>query len=63
MSQVSRKISNEIRRTQPKSQKNSRTGAPEAGSGQQERRQARPDESLRGTYYYGKCNGGVSLVD
>ena len=46
-----------------KSQKNRRTGAPEAGSGQQERRQVWPDESLRGTYYYGKCNGGVSLVD
>ena len=60
MSQVSRKISNEIRRTQPKSQKNRRTGTPETGSGQQERRQARPDESLRGAYDYGKYNGGVS---
>ena len=63
MSQVSRKISIEIRRTQPKSQKNSRTGAPEAGSGQQERKQVWPDESLRSAYDYGKYNGGVSLVD
>ena len=63
MSQVSRKNSDEIRRTQPKSQKTRRTGTPEAGSGQQERRQARSDESLRDAYEYGKCNGGVSLVD
>ena len=61
MSQLSRKISDEnTGEHNIKIQKNSRTGAPEAGSGQQELMQAQPDESLRGAYEYGKCNGGVS---
>ena len=49
MSQLSRKISDEnTGEHNIKIQKNSRTGAPEAGSGQQELMQAQPDESLRG---------------
>ena len=44
------------------SQKNSRMGCMAgAGSGQQERMQVRPMSV--GAYEYGKCNGGVSLVD
>ena len=62
MSQLSRKISDEnTGEHNIKSQKNSRTGSMAgAGSDQQERMQVRPDESLRGAYDYGKCNGGVS---
>ena len=63
MSQLSRKISDEITgNSTSKSQKNSRTGdMAGAGSGQQERMQVRPGSV--GAYGYGKCNEGSWSVD